>query len=184
VKTLQLFILILISGIVFGEDYIGSEKCKICHKKELAGQQYAIWSKGPHAGSFETLKSEKSVRIARELGLDVAPDQAPECLRCHVTGWKNGGYQIDVDSTDTRALKMNSDLARVGCEACHGSGKSYKSKKTMVGIYSGELAGADYGLLPITANSCTSCHNSDSPTYKGFVFADRVTEIIHPIPPK
>ena len=181
-KTLHLFILLLICGIVFGDDYIGSDKCKMCHKKETAGQQYAIWTKGPHASSFETLKNEQSKEIAKKMGLSKAPEKAPECLRCHVTGWENGGYTDDIDPADTRGIKKNTDLARVGCEACHGAGKAYKSKKTMLGIYNGELKAEDYGLSFITEKSCVNCHNSDSPTYRDFAFEERVKEIVHPVP--
>lgn len=183
-KTLHFLILLLTCGLLFGADYIGSDKCKICHKKETAGEQYPIWEKGPHARSFETLKSDQSKAIAKKMGLKVAPDQAPECLKCHVTGWGDGGYQLDVDPADARAVKTNDDLARVGCESCHGAGKEYKSKKTMLGIYNGELKGEDFGLTTITAKTCTSCHNPDSPTYKKFVYEERVKEIVHPVPPR
>lgn len=183
-KLLQLLTLFLICGIAFGGDYIGSDKCKICHKKETAGQQYAIWTKGPHASSFETLKNDQSKEIAKKMGLTVAPEKAPQCLKCHVTGWGDGGYQLEVDPADKRGVKRNTDLARVGCEACHGAGKKYKSKKTMLGIYNGELKGEDYGLLPIIESSCTNCHNEESPTYKKFVFEERVKEIVHPVPPR
>lgn len=184
-KSFNLLTLLLVLVVAASAaDYIGSDKCKICHKKDTSGEQYPIWSQGPHAGSFETLKSDQSKAIAKKMGLKVAPHQAPECLKCHVTGWGAGGYQLDVDPADARAVKVNDDLARVGCESCHGAGEEYKSKKVMLGIFNGEMKGADYGLLEITEKSCTSCHNSESPTYKKFVYAERVKEILHPVPPR
>ncbi|MCF7808087.1 MAG: cytochrome c family protein [Candidatus Marinimicrobia bacterium] len=184
-KTLQFISLLLVVVVALSAaDYIGSDKCKICHRKDTSGEQYPIWSSGPHANSFETLKSDQSKAIAKKMGLKVAPDQAPECLKCHVTGWENGGYQLEVDPEDRRAMKTNDDLARVGCESCHGPGSEYKSKKTMVGIFDGELKGEDYGLIAINEKTCTSCHNDESPTFKKFDFAERVKEIAHPVPPR
>jgi cytochrome c peroxidase len=166
-------------------DYVGSNKCKICHKKPEAGSQYGIWSEGPHAKSFETLKNEKSKAIATKMGLKTSPEKAPECLICHVSGWgTTSGYQLEVDPLDKKAVKKNTDLARVGCESCHGAGSLYKSKKTMLGIRKKEFKAEDHGLTIITAETCTVCHNSDSPTYKEFKYEDRVGEIQHPVPAK
>lgn len=175
--------LLILGGLCIGQDYVGSKKCKICHSKPEAGEQYSIWESGPHATSFETLKNEKSKAIAKKMGLSTPPESSPECLRCHVSGWgEASGYQLNVDPLDKRAVKKNADLARVGCESCHGPGKDYKSKKTMQAIYDGTLDGASVGLKPIVPESCTSCHNSDSPTYKPFDFELRVKEIKHLIP--
>jgi len=166
-------------------DYIGSKKCKICHSKAEVGAQYSIWEQGPHSSSLETLKSEASKAIAKKMGLNTAPERSPECLVCHVTGWgTESGYQLDVDPLDKKAMKKNSDLSRVGCEACHGAGKLYKSKKTMIGIADGSIPAESVGLVNITEQSCTVCHNADSPTYKPFDFAVRVKEVTHPAPDK
>ncbi|NQV14164.1 hypothetical protein HQ531_01805 [bacterium] len=166
-------------------DYVGSKKCKICHNKVKVGQQYDIWEKGPHAKSFETLKSEQAINIAKGLGIAEPPEKAAACLSCHVSGWSTAsGYKLEVDPLDKKALKVNTDLARVGCESCHGPGSLYKSKKTMIGIANGELKGGDHGLINIVSETCTACHNSDSPTYKPFVFEERVKEIVHPTPTK
>ena len=166
-------------------DYVGSNKCKICHKKPEAGSQYGIWSEGPHAKSFETLKNEKSKAIATKMGLKTSPEKAPECLICHVSGWgTTSGYQLEVDPLDKKAVKKNSDLSRVGCESCHGAGSLYKSKKTKAAIAAGTITGESVGLITITEKTCTVCHNSDSPTYKPFDYAVRIKEVAHPAPEK
>lgn len=184
VKLLQVLALLLVFAIAFGGDYIGTKKCSICHRKDTSGEQYGIWSKGPHAKSLETLKSDQSKAIAKKMGLKVAPEEAPECLKCHVTGWGSGGYQLGIDPADTRAVKTNDELASVGCEACHGAGSEYKSKKIMLQIFNGEVNGEDYGLVKIDEKTCTSCHNEESPTYKKFVYAERIKEVSHPVPPR
>lgn len=180
---------LLIFGISFSyaldepAEYVGSNKCKICHKKEKMGEQYQVWEAGPHASSFETLKGEEAIKIAKDMGITEAPDQAPACLICHVSGWDTpSGYKLKVDPLDKKAVKKNTDLARIGCEACHGAGSNYKSKKKMAAIRAGELKACDFGLDEIVAETCSGCHNSDSPTYKPFTFDERVKDIVHPIP--
>ena len=46
--------------------YVGAGKCKICHKKELMGNQNGAWQKSPHAKAFETLKGAEAQKIARK----------------------------------------------------------------------------------------------------------------------
>ncbi len=188
-KKMLILLLVLVTAAVFAQEesaeYIGSKKCKIYHSKAEVGGQYGIWESGPHAKAFETLKSDASKAIAKKMGLKTAPDQAPECLVCHVTGWGTAsGYQLTVDPMDKRAVKTNEDLANVGCESCHGAGSLYKSKKVMVEIAEGSIKGTDVGLTTITAETCTVCHNKKSPTYIAFDYAVRVKEVAHPAPGK
>jgi len=185
-KRALFFLLIVALGLAFAQadaNYIGSKKCKICHNKAEKGSQYDKWSAGPHAGAFETLKNDESKAIAKKMGLKTAPEKSPECLVCHVTGWGgNGGYSLDVDPADTRAVRTNDDLASVGCESCHGPGSLYKSKSKMVAIQTGELDGATLGMFTPDEANCVSCHNEKSPTYKKFDFKVRVKEIDHDDP--
>jgi len=164
-------------------EYVGSDKCKTCHNKADIGAQYDIWLKGSHVSSLETLKTDAAKAIAKKRGLKVDAVSAPECLVCHVTGWANEtGYSLDVDPSNTREEKTNSDLGRIGCESCHGPGSLYKSKKNMIGIADGSIDGSGLGMLKITEKTCTVCHNPKSPTYKPFDFAVRVKEVSHPVP--
>ena len=79
-------------------------------------------------------------------------------------------------------IKRMTGLKNVGCETCHGPGKAYMKSKIMKGIFSGELKGADYGLSVPTEETCLQCHNKRSPSFKSFVYEDRVKEIAHPYP--
>lgn len=88
----------------------------------------------------------------------------PECAGCHMTG-------------KTAADSM---IVNVTCEACHGPGSEYKSMKNMKDP---KLAAAA-GLLPVTEATCLQCHNKNSPTFKGFTFAEAMKTGMHKIKPK
>lgn len=172
-------------------DFVGNAKCKMCHKKVEVGEQYAKWEASPHAKSFETLKSEKAANIANEKGIEGNAWETPECLKCHTTGFGVGGYEVKdedfwnpepEDKAGVKAVKRMKGLQAVGCEACHGPGSKYKSKKTMQAIFAGELDGTTVGLTKISEKTCTGCHNDGSPTFKPFNYGERKVEIAHSIP--
>lgn len=86
--------------------YVGSEKCKNCHK-----EAYKIWKASPHAQGFETLVKATRPALRQFDG---------ECITCHVTGFKHKtGYR---NETQTPLLK------NVGCENCHGPGSKHVEK--------------------------------------------------------
>ncbi len=172
-------------------DYVGTKKCSKCHKSKKKGAQYKKWQEGPHAGAFESLKSEKALATAKEEGITGNPWEAPECLKCHTTGFGDGGYtHMDAAFWDekteegkpTKAVKRMAALQSVGCEACHGPGSKYKSKKKMKAIYEGTMDGAALGLWTPDEKVCSTCHNEESPTYKEFVFEERIKDVQHPFP--
>lgn len=168
--------------------YMGVDNCKMCHKKAEKGDQFGIWSKSDHANAFETLMSEESAKIAKEMGIEGPASEAGECLVCHVTGWeKDKGYEVlsaefVANEENERAVKKNNSKANVGCESCHGPGSGYKSKSTMEGIHNGEIEAASVGLWAPTADVCKTCHNEKSPTFKEFDFEKKLAEIAHPYP--
>jgi hypothetical protein len=163
--------------------YVGTAKCRSCHKKELIGDQYGEWQKGPHAKAFATLKGAEAVKLAKEKGLETPPHESPECLECHVTahGVEKARLRYPVKATDG-----------VGCESCHGPGNDYRKKKVM----SDEKKSIAAGMWQPEDDEkiCTSCHNDRSPSwdpgkYKlangtsvGFDFEQAKKEIAHPIP--
>ncbi len=165
--------------------YVGARKCGVCHKKELIGNQLAAWRHGPHAGAFETLRSERSSTIASESGLVVPPHLSPRCLECHSTG--------AMISPRDQAFRL--DLADgVQCEACHGPGSRYRKKKIMSDLDRARALGLlDVGNQPAL---CRTCHNPRSPTFDperyvlpngehvGFDFEQAKSRIEHPIPPE
>lgn len=163
-------LIIALSAVAIAADpmIIGVPKCTMCHKAKT-GDQAAIWEGSKHAGAFETLKSEASIAIAKEKGLG-NPWEEAACLKCHTTQHFLGSA---IDE------KGKYDLAEgVGCEACHGAGSEYKSKKVM----EDREAALAAGMSLDGEATCLKCHNEESPTFKGFDFAARWDEIKHPVP--
>ena len=188
-----LTLIVMLTSIIIAQDFdfVGNSKCKMCHKKEEKGAQFVKWEASHHADAFETLKSEKAAQIAKERGLETNAWNAPECLKCHTTGFGDGGYEVMSESfwspaaddkVGAKAVKRMKGLQAVGCEACHGAGSKYKSKKVMQGIHTKELSGAKYGLLSVSEETCVVCHNESSPTFKPFNYDERIDNIAHPIP--
>ncbi len=172
-------------------DYVGVKKCKMCHNKDKIGAQYKIWSETAHANAFETLKSDKAAEVIKERGIKTNAWETPECVKCHTTGYNNGGYDIkddafwnpaDDDKAGAKAVKLMKNLQSVTCEACHGPGSKYKSMKTMKALYAGDIKPEDVGLVIPDEKTCTGCHNEESPFYKAFNYDEFLAKIVHHIP--
>ena len=163
--------------------YVGDAKCSTCHKKELIGNQYGEWQKGPHAKAFATLKGEKAIKIAKEKGLPNPPHESPECLKCHVTAY-------GLEAARIRYPLKASD--GVQCESCHGPGNDYRKKTTM----SDEKKAIAAGMWQPGKDEkiCTDCHNDKSPSWDpkkfkladgssvGFDYKQAMEKIAHKIP--
>jgi hypothetical protein len=149
-------------------EIVGAPKCKTCHRSKI-GDQWKIWSESPHARAFETLGSAESKKIAADLGLG-DPQKEPVCLKCHTTRASLGSDVAISDSSDY------SDAEGVGCEACHGPGSDYKSRKVMLDPAAARAAGL------ILNRGCRQCHNQQSPTFKQFDYESQWVEIAHPVP--
>jgi peroxiredoxin len=79
--------------------YVGSKACAPCHASE-----YAIWEKSPHAHAVASLEAKGETANGT-------------CLTCHTTAYgRPGGFPEGAVPAD------HPDLARVGCESCHGPG--------------------------------------------------------------
>jgi len=117
-----------------------------------------VWMESKHAKAFESLKPEDQKK--------------PECLSCHTTG-------------AGKPAAEGADLKGVQCEACHGAGSLYKAVDVMnKAKYAADRAAAhkkamDLGLVVPDEKTCTGCHNSKSPTFKGFDFKTSVEKIKH-----
>ena len=155
--------------------YVGLKKCKMCHKSKKSGNQFGLWQERAHSKAYETLASEQSKQVAKEVGVTGDPQKAAECLECHVTAYKAAAELKE------STLTMEEG---VSCEACHGPGSEYKSMKTMKALYAGEIKGETVGLIEPTNEVCVTCHNEKSPTYKEFVYEEAVKKIAHPVPEK
>jgi cytochrome c peroxidase len=170
---------VLQTGQAFAGDdftYIGSGKCKICHRKEADGAQYPKWESSAHAKAFETLGTPEAAEVAKKAGIEGSPQEAAACLKCHATA---AGLSKEA-LADTK-LTMEEG---VSCESCHGPGSAYWKKSTMQAVADGETKPETVGLVIPNAETCTACHNEDSPTFKGFDFDEYAAKIAHPIPDK
>jgi hypothetical protein len=147
--------------------YIGAAKCKMCHNKPATGEQFKIWSEGPHANAMKSLSSEQSMAIAKEKGI-ADPTTDPSCIKCHST-------YGSIDQALNMGVKMDEG---VSCETCHGPGSKYKSNAIM----KSREKSIENGLIIPDEKLCKECHNEESPTYKGFNYEEALKQIAHPNP--
>jgi Cytochrome c554 and c-prime len=171
-------------------DYVGVKECSKCHKKDKEGNQFPIWEKSDHAKAYETLGTPKAKEAAQKVGVSGDPQKSEACLVCHTTG---------ASLPDSRFEKKFEVENGVQCEACHGAGSEYKSKKTMKAI--ADERGDDrkgtsetakkVGLIFPDDNTCKTCHVPErtfngktykNPSYKDFDFKKYWEKIKHPIP--
>jgi hypothetical protein len=148
--------------------YIGAGKCKMCHNSAAKGAQYTKWAESAHSKAYETLASEEAKKIAAEKGLG-DPQQACECLSCHVTGHGAPAESL----TGKYAVEEG-----VSCESCHGPGGDYW-KMTIMKDRDQAVAN---GMVVPTEETCKACHNEKSPTFKGFDWATFFPKVEHDNP--
>ena len=70
--------------------FTGAVVCTMCHNGMVADvgsttSSADVWKNGPHAQAYASLASEEGKAVAKEKGIE-NPQEADECLRCHVTG--------------------------------------------------------------------------------------------------
>lgn len=152
--------------------YSGVKMCAACHKAGKGGTAYAVWEKSAHAQAYQTLLGEEAKKIAKEKGLKTAPSEAPECLKCHVTG---GGVAKNVEATFKKE-------EGVTCEACHGAASGFKMLHSKGDLEKSKAEGLNPGEK--TEKFCTTCHNSESPTFKSFKLDEAWKKIEHGLPAK
>lgn len=171
-------------------EYVGVKACSKCHKKDKEGKQFPIWEKTKHAKAYATLGTPKAKEAATKVGVSGDPQKSEACLVCHTTG-----YGAD-KSRFHKKFEMEDG---VQCEACHGAGGDYKSKKIMKAI--AEERGPDdkgvsatakkTGLIIPDENTCKRCHSQEikfngktykNPKYEPFDFKKMFDKIKHPIP--
>ena len=117
--------------------FIGSELCIRCHQDE--GEQ---WKTTSHSKAWETL-------------INVKKDATPDCIPCHVMGFKQPGGFVSGTSTP--------NLVNVQCENCHGMGTEHDA----------------FATTPhrVTEQTCTGCHHGENDPE--FSFALKLPKIIH-----
>ena len=149
-------------------NYVGVKTCGICHKKEESGNQFAKWQASPHAKTFEVLGTQAAKDTAKKLGID-DPQTSGKCLKCHSTAY---------NFTETVATEKIKPEDGVVCESCHGPGKKFMLKSVMEDRDKAIAA----GLVYPASQSCTLCHNEQSPNFKGFDEKTYFEKIAHPDP--
>lgn len=149
-------------------NYVGVKGCKMCHQTKKIGEQYQIWEKNQHSKAYTTLASDEAKTVGAEKGIS-NPQEAPECLKCHVTGYGLPASRFEA----TYSVEDG-----VGCESCHGPGSAYKK----MSIMKNREEAIKNGLVIPTAEVCQKCHNPESPTFKSFNFDEMSKKIAHPIP--
>lgn len=109
-----------LSGIGGSSEYVGSITCRGCHS-----DVHAQWLASRHALAFETLRQNGA-------------DKNSNCLGCHTTGYRAGGF---VSGTATPGF------AGVQCESCHGTGARHVATRDP----------ADINRVPLS-QVCGGCH--------------------------
>jgi peroxiredoxin len=124
--------------------YVGSQACQSCHPGE-----FETWSKHPHANALASLEAKGAAA-------------KPECLTCHTTAFgRPGGFPKDGKAAE------HADLARVGCESCHGPGGDHvKPNAARVGTI---VSLGDKCDSCVILQICGSCH--DQANDPGFEFS-------------
>ncbi len=142
-------------SLITSADYVGVKKCRMCHKGEKRGKVFEKWAAREHANAFETLKK-------------AGKEKDPACLKCHVTGFNNGGYKIG----DENASKFEG----VQCEACHGPGSTYKKMSVMKDKNKALAAGLFYPK----EKDCKVCHDDTKcKAAKKFNYKEYLKKIDH-----
>ena len=142
--------------------YVGAKKCKTCHMK-----QYKSWAETKMAQAFDVLKPGERAEAKTKAGLDTNKDNTADakCLKCHTTGYgQTGGYPAYKATFDEAEAKLAKNNSGIGCEACHGAGSKYAPYKKDHEDYKRPDVIALGLKLPVSADNCTGCHNSESPT--------------------
>lgn len=151
--------------------YEGTQVCGMCHKTEKQGQQLKIWQESNHAKAFKTLQTPEADKIAADKGFKTKAAETKECLKCHASGF-------DTDKALIGAKFKVED--GVQCETCHGAGSAYKAMAVM----KNKEEAVKKGLLvhEDVSKFCTTCHNSESPTFKEFKYDEMWAKIKHNVP--
>jgi hypothetical protein len=167
--------LFFIPNLIFAQSkfkYIGAKACMPCHLTPKSGAAYKVWQANKHSKAFATLATPAAKEIAQKQGI-ADPQKDEKCMKCHDTAFGVAAAQL------APTFKAGEG---VGCEVCHGAGSEYKTMQVMKDIDTGKIKGETVGLTKPDEKACVKCHNSESPTFKEFNFAEASKKIAHPTP--
>lgn len=170
--SLSIILLFVLSMIVYAADkpeYVGANKCKICHKAEKNGAQYLKWQKQKHSKAYEALKSDGAKKKAEAMGVK-DPLKDEKCLSCHTTAY--GSKNL------AKSYKIEEGVT---CEACHGPGSLYKKSSIMKDHKKAVKVGM---VAKVDEKVCANCHKKDTPGHEisYTTFEKEFAKIAHPVP--
>lgn len=188
VSTLALAVALGMSAGAFAQDatYVGNSQCKICHNKKEEGEQWTKWKAENHAKAMDTLNSDAAKAAATKKGVAKPPAEAPECLKCHATGY---------DAATGKCPEKITMADGVQCESCHGPASAHTAEGKKFKSGDKTAKPADKIGHP-DEKICKKCHNEESPTWKadrykladgsttGFDFKQASEKIAHSNPAK
>ena len=178
----------VVDGPGIGE-YVGAGSCanRGCHGGidpvedpailRVLGNEYTNWLlRDPHVGAYDVLKSERSRRIASDLGKSALGGIFPahedsRCLACHqtptsgVSGIEARGHadRVSVSSPKPTTAEASA-IGGVSCESCHGPAAGWLEAHTSTEWASKEPEEkAKFGMLPVSGlaariRNCAGCH--------------------------
>ena len=122
--------------------------------------EHTTWiTADPHAMAYDALLSERSKRIATNLGKRsgkvTSADQDGRCLACHATPSADSAGPVGSDIVDS--IRRDG----VGCESCHGPAGGWLSAHTAVDwsrMDKATLGFRDLKDLGTRAETCSGCH--------------------------
>ncbi|PIQ97868.1 MAG: cytochrome C-554 [Nitrospinae bacterium CG11_big_fil_rev_8_21_14_0_20_56_8] len=174
--------------------FVGAVKCNgSCHDA-----YYQAWTKSPHGGTYNLLKSGVRPEAKKRVNLDPEKDYTtnPLCLRCHTTGYRQIGGFKPAGTTNRKGKDISTPIdpdepnkEQVGCEMCHSVAGGAQFRVVMKNTR-GEFAKEDtekYGQRWDYANVCTRCHTHPKTPFQPsvhekykFDFEARVKKV-HPV---
>ena len=171
-RTLNLAAIVLAAALLpaaaQGQQYVGADKCKSCHNAKSKGEMYTKWKASPHAKAHDTLATDAAKKADK--GADAQKDA--KCLKCHDT---------EVANADKLAASFKKEQG-VQCESCHGPGD--KHVKARAASEEEDNVKDDEIVKAPAEKTCLGCHNKESPSFKGFKFAEAQKVIEHKNPSK
>ena len=130
--------------------YVGVDKCKMCHKAE-----YDSWLTLKHAKAYDALKPEEKKKDS--------------CAVCHVTGF---------GVADSLLLGVQCEACH-GPGSLYKAITVMNPTKYKANRAAQHKLALEAGLVVPDKDTCAKCHNAKSPTFKGFDFEKMKAQGIH-----